>query len=448
MITELRGAGAGLVLASDLGGRIFVRGASGQLVAELNKQPGYPVALALEPGDYRVTVDGEGGLREAKLTLAAGAPQELVAAALGPATAPEATVARGPGKEPVTVQAELVPSFGTEEDAVVDGLSFGFFGVRAAEVDGVQLSILASLVDHDLDGGQLSTLLTDVGGDLEGAALAALAALVRGDAVGLQSGTVVSWTGGSFEGVQLGTGLSYTGGDFVGFQAAAAAAIASGKVDGAQASSGFAYADQVEGVQASVIGVAGRVDGLQLGVINYGGQVDGLQLGVINTGRDVDVPIGILNFISEGIHDVELSGAETGFGSLGLKLGGNIVYTELLIGSRAFGAGDDTRPLLWSGLAIGGRGRLTDDFYLDVDLAGGSLQRDWGQSDGTLLTSLRATVGYELGAGFAVVAGPTLNGLVHIDGPRYDVGVGPQLLFGGEDGAFRMWPGFRLGVAL
>ena len=57
VLTDLRGTSAGLVLDPGLRGRIFVRGASGALVAELQKQAGKRVELGLEPGIYDMSLD-------------------------------------------------------------------------------------------------------------------------------------------------------------------------------------------------------------------------------------------------------------------------------------------------------------------------------------------------------------------------------------------------------
>jgi len=96
IITDLRRAGAVLVLPEPVGGKIFVRSAAGQLVAELQKVPGVRIDLAVDPGDYRVRVAREGRLQEVQLSLAAGQRAVLPEARLAP-VALEATAARGPG---------------------------------------------------------------------------------------------------------------------------------------------------------------------------------------------------------------------------------------------------------------------------------------------------------------------------------------------------------------
>src|SRR5262249_32706624 len=55
VMTDLHDPSAGLSIAQDLRGRVFVRDGAGTLQAELTKIPGTGVTLALEPGRYQVT---------------------------------------------------------------------------------------------------------------------------------------------------------------------------------------------------------------------------------------------------------------------------------------------------------------------------------------------------------------------------------------------------------
>jgi hypothetical protein len=63
VMTDLRDASSTLVLADDVAGRVFVRDAQKQLVAEMKKSADAPLSLALAPGRYvrraRVDVGGQ-----------------------------------------------------------------------------------------------------------------------------------------------------------------------------------------------------------------------------------------------------------------------------------------------------------------------------------------------------------------------------------------------------
>lgn len=60
VLTDLRDASARLVLADELAGRVFIRGARGELLYELQKLPAQALHLSVPPGSYRVLVKGVG----------------------------------------------------------------------------------------------------------------------------------------------------------------------------------------------------------------------------------------------------------------------------------------------------------------------------------------------------------------------------------------------------
>jgi hypothetical protein len=68
VLTDVRHAPASLVLAPVLAGRVFVRTATGSLVAELLKDAGLPMALAVAEGTYDVTLQVGGATRSARVT--------------------------------------------------------------------------------------------------------------------------------------------------------------------------------------------------------------------------------------------------------------------------------------------------------------------------------------------------------------------------------------------
>lgn len=131
VMTDLRRAGAVLVLPDALGGKVFVRSSAGQLVAELQKVPGAAVDLAVDPGDYRVRVSRDGRLQEVQLALASGQRSTLPEARLAPVRL-EATAARGPGaaaEDGIDVSPRPAPEPGPA-DRNVAVLSLGAVALR------------------------------------------------------------------------------------------------------------------------------------------------------------------------------------------------------------------------------------------------------------------------------------------------------------------------------
>jgi hypothetical protein len=98
VMTDLRRAGAMLVLPEPLSGKVFVRDDQGHLVAELLKVPGARLDLAVEPGIYKVRVAREGRLQEASVTLIPGQRTPLPEGKLE-TVALETTLARGPAPD-------------------------------------------------------------------------------------------------------------------------------------------------------------------------------------------------------------------------------------------------------------------------------------------------------------------------------------------------------------
>lgn len=123
VLTDLRASGASLILSDGIVGRVLVRSKSGQLVAELRKGQGYPVQLGLGPGSYDVSLERDGGLSTASVTLLANN-----ATALGPGAfrvrAAERAAARGP-VDPSPEQASFRDELMGEDSLVGRTREFG-----------------------------------------------------------------------------------------------------------------------------------------------------------------------------------------------------------------------------------------------------------------------------------------------------------------------------------
>jgi hypothetical protein len=136
VVTDLRRAGAVLMLPEGLSGKIFVRSAAGHLVAELKKDAGARIELAVEPGEYRVRVARRGGLQEAVVSPASGQRLALDARRLAPLDV-EATVARGESLEgdgEEAPMAEPAPRAGVPRDRNVVLLRMGRVHLPPAHV--------------------------------------------------------------------------------------------------------------------------------------------------------------------------------------------------------------------------------------------------------------------------------------------------------------------------
>ncbi len=95
-LTDLRAAVCTLNFAQGIQGRLFVRNASGRLVAELAKESGAVVGLGLPEGQYRVVLEEGQRLYEATVEVRPGRPQSLGLRQFT-AVRRQPTVARGEG---------------------------------------------------------------------------------------------------------------------------------------------------------------------------------------------------------------------------------------------------------------------------------------------------------------------------------------------------------------
>jgi hypothetical protein len=112
VLTDLRASGATLVLTDALVGRVFVRDQSGRLLAELRKGHGYPVQLGLGPGRYEVSLERDGGLYQASVTLHTGN-----ATSLGPGAFRTRAVERAGAKG--VIASDLPPGERSLGDALI-----------------------------------------------------------------------------------------------------------------------------------------------------------------------------------------------------------------------------------------------------------------------------------------------------------------------------------------
>jgi hypothetical protein len=479
VMTDLRATTASLVLPPEMAGRVFVRDADGQLVAEVHKLAAQPILLGLPAGRYRVTLDEARRLSETTVNLAVGQqstldPERLVAIASLP------TVRRGPGEvdgpaiegqatpppvQPVNVslffgmvdgspptENNFVLGFGARSarlrglsltlaqsvDGDASGMELGYFGsLNRGKLKGFQLAGLANLTLGSVDGLQLSGIVNSAGDNLRGAQVAGVVNLVRDNFVGPQIAGVINATGGGGRGVQLAGVANAARGDVRGVQLSGAVNVAGGDLRGLQLTGTVNLARQLEGLQLAVLNIAGDVTGTQLGLVNIARNVRGAQVGLVNVAGDVHgASFGLVTFVKNGIHEVELSSNEVGATMISGLLGTRRVYTRLglgvmgapgdLPGGRSVPGGapaDSPQQLLQWGM--GGRFSFGERWFGEAELFGTQF---WRAKSGAL-SEFR--VGAESRQQNAVVgsvrllAGVRLTSLVSVVfGPSYNVSTG------------------------
>lgn len=431
VLTDLRQTGAGLLLADDLAGRVFVRDGDGRLIAELQKPAGQPVKLGLAPGSYRMrleTTDGRSlvgavALLDGSTTrvdgqgLTVGAREETVGRGddRGDAARPsrfERVVAALIDEEPPdgedrrAIGASITPSLATDGGGKHREVSFNLLAGTSRSVGAVELGVGVNHVEESVHGVQL----------------AAVANVVDGEVRGVQLAGVVN-VADTVRGVQL-----------------AGAVNVAGAVDGVQLAPVAAVAGQVDGwQQAAVVSVAETVDGVQLGLVNHAGKVNGAQFGLINVADEVDgLSVALIPWIKDGRRHVELFSTELSLMNIGGRLGGGAFHTLLSGGYDP--TGDRYVASVGFGAEIVGEVWSTD---IDLVVSGVVEDEQWPEPDG--LVSLRVLLGAQLFEHLGVFGGASWNVAA---GPRkLDPGFEPMVQLNPDYTLYvDMWPGFIAGV--
>ncbi len=510
VMTEVRATGSALVLADDVGGRIYVRDAAGRLMVELRKEPLYPVELGLAPGQYKVSLDADGQPFEANVVLARGSRARLGRGQFK-SVALLATVARGDlrsahGPDAISAtassaaasyrtvpfEAVLAPGLrtgGNDGQPVLNNFMLGIVG-HSHRVEGLQLSLGGNIVEHDIRGAQFGLGFNLVRGSGQGAQFSVGANIVQKDYLGVQSASVANITLGDFRGAQFGVAnwvrgsqrgaqignINWTGGDSTGLQAGVFNGTG-GKARGGQVGvinltggehHGFEIgvanaADGLRGFQTGVANVTGAGRGFQLGVANVAGEMTGAQISVVNVGRKVrglqfgvvniaesvdGASIGIINIIGDGYNKVSLWSSDLLASNVGLKLGSKHAYTLLGFGA---GQGEAGKTLYGSSLGLGAHITPWQRIFIDVDAVGTHFMEEgnW-DAENVAMGSLRLTFGFQLFRHLAITAGPTYNVYVRkIAGPDFTPGLGVlESTHRGDEFEARRFPGFLIGLQI
>jgi hypothetical protein len=309
----------------------------------------------------------------------------------------------------------------------------GVFNIDENEVVGFQAAGAVNVLGGSFGGLQQAGVINIVGNEFAGAQMAGVANVVGGDFGGAQMAGAVNIVGNGCAGAQLAGAVNIAGQDLAGVQVAGAANIA---------------AERFRGLQLSgAVNVAEKFSGAQVGVVNICGQGRGLQFGLVNIAEDVDVPIGLVSIVENGMFHVNVWANEFSPVNVGIKTGSNIIYNVFSFGFNP--KGESTR--VFGGIGLGGHIPL-NRFFVDIDVLSHGVFSgpDWFPEGGSdLLSSLHLTGGWQVTDYLAIIAGPALSIWVsdREDGsavPFYDA---PLYQSHGSENV-RIWPGFTAGLQL
>lgn len=426
IFTDLRSNDAGLSLAADLAGRMYIRDSRGQLAVELEKTAGKPMEIGLSPGRYDIVLDRSGSLSHCPVEILARTRTPVTAVRFAPVAA-DATTARGPAESSfaLTWSVDFLPDFARGLFAS-DGdrsISLNLLAGAAGSLAGFEVAGLVNAESRHVSGFQAAGFGNLVAGDVSAFQTAGFGNYAGGDLVFAQSAGLVNILGGSARGAQIAgilnvAGLKASGQgesedgvarfSVAGAQVAGLANVDFGGLAGAQVAGllNLARAETRGAQVAGIANIAGDLAGAQVGLLNVARDITGTQIGLVNIARRIrGLPLGLVNYEEDGISALEAAWGGPGTpAELGFRLGTRFVYTRLGIAHVPEGP-----PGSWStALAFGGRLPL-GPFFLDLD-AGAEETFDFAAK--VVLPALpapllRLTVGLPVGT-WALVGGAEL----------------------------------------
>jgi hypothetical protein len=423
VMTDLRKTSAKLEIAGAVSGRIYVRDRRGNLTAELFKPKGSgPVTLALEPGNYAITIDDGHNLHRAEVEVRNGKTEALEIAGLVDIPL-EGTRLRGgdpvgyqdvPFNIGVTPRAELNSAY----RQVRNRFSVALWSTRAAAIDGIQLGIGAVGATDYANGVQ-----------------AAIGATVsRGPMTGVQSAFGAAVSGGDMRGVQT-----------------AAVSVGRERVDGVQVGFAVSSARHLRGVQIGAVNYAEDANGMQLGLLNVTrGEAKGVQIGLVNYADEADGSIGLITVTKQGGTWFDLWTSDTQLLHAAVKFRARKTYSFLTVGVHPF-ANDDSGSFS-GGFGFGGPLVWRERFCVEMDNAISAVNAGFTISRVPyLLDTLRLTVAWRPVRHFAIWGGATANVLIDLQ-PAATDSFRPGYTWASRIGdpnvsgvGVDVWPGFVFG---
>lgn len=435
VMTDLRSTNAGLDLDENVDGRLFIRDANGELVAELNKKAGHTMSLGLPAGKYVIRLERPAEFKETSIALVDGR-REKVSGNNFKMVAAEKTVSRG--SEDVEANGEIFT-----EGSSMDSLDrYGRTRVTFNAVDrdlnprkGVQIGFLVANAKENMIGTQVSLIANVAHKDFAGVQVTGFGNVAR-----------------DLDGVQVSSG----------FNVAKKATVQLSEINVAEEAKvqvGVLNFSKQADVVVGGLNIGGNTDKVQVGVFNIGGKMNGRQIGVFNVCSHCEkTPIGLINIVGNGVWSTTMGVDEMGNTSIDLKLGTAAFYTSFEFGrlldrKKKF----EYEDRFLSGLGLGTQfGRYGTHFSLDytflntfeiVDKHFKRNSLDYVKGETSFHHRLRLHGTYEFVKGFGMTSGFSMN--VVTEGYTSEIQLEPRGEWHGnfevKDRKVRAWPGVFAG---
>lgn len=322
----------------------------------------------------------------------------------------------------------------------LNGVEFGgLVNSNIGHVQGAQFAGIANVNAAAANGVIAAGIGNFIADSSNSICLAGIANVTGSNVLGLQLAGITNTVNGDVSGGQIAGIANASHGEFKGIQAAGITNVNTGKFKGAQ-----------------VAGISnfngGDLQGAQIGLINRAKKVKGFQLGLINISNEFEkgVPLGLISFVRKGYHAIELSGGETVYGNLNLKLGVDKLYTIYKFGFASHGSSQ----FLTYGFGVGTKVALSEKMNLSIDGSGNNIVHQNLNPNLDLLGKVDLNFRYDLGDHFDVFVGPSFNVYLSqhdLETEKSALNV-PYSLFthnwGNGEGQTYMWIGANAGLSV
>jgi hypothetical protein len=478
ILTDIRENSSILMFSESVSGRLYINN-SNSIVAEVNKDRGETLSIALDEGRYTVLKESsDGDLSEAKVTVRKGSKSSIISASF---SISKREIARSRGTNPVNGNESnkrvdskfgfyLLPvTLGNPDELSSHNIVLHLFGCNCDSVRGVMFGLGLAVVRHDAGYFNMSLIGNIIGGDSKYVTIGGIFNITNRNSNGFQFATLTNATLGDMNGMQLSALANVTGHDTYGYQLSGLVNITSNNLYGIQQSflaninkndmkGGqltvlFNYnGNDANGFQASVCNITrGQMNGLQIGgfnyaneqrwvqigLINWDGNAHGMQIGLVNYADQNDgFPIGLVSIVRNGTTNIATWADETTGMYAGIRHGNNRIFNVYTVGYnrdiKAWGAG----------LGIGAQAHIGDFAVLADFLAFTYPRHDFSEKN-----SLRLSVSYSFWDRATVFAGVSYNHMyVHSpSGNNPEPAIG-KYTSGTKHSKNRFWPGCFIGL--
>ena len=196
----------------------------------------------------------------------------------------------------------------------------------------------------------------------------------------------------------------------------------------------------------------GDLHGTQIsGFFNYAKTVNGVQIGVINVANKIErgCAIGVLNFIKEGRHRIELAHNDLTTYNLNYKSGTDQFYSVV---SAGISPGKD----LWSyGLGVGTEIKLNESLYTDLELSTHNIQSTDHYIKGqTHDARFNVSMGYQLNDFLGINFGPVLHYYIfdpnNTEDAQFANRFGQNPMYSNQKGnqLHKLWVGYHVALTI